>query len=125
MTIQEYRKEVSKIEDDLNEERKKRNRELTLKYINERVNPVKKGDIITSPLGSIKVEVKGVGRYFVFSTYEYIPCFSYRGTQVTKKGEPTKKQSVTSMSEDQIQTINGKQYNYYQEVVKKELENNG
>lgn len=70
-------------------------------------NPVKVGDIVTDHYHTIRVEK--------MSVYGHpIPFMRYIGTELTKQGEPKKRQPVPDNPAYQnfVKSINGKPYNY-------------
>lgn len=70
-------------------------------------NPVKVGDIVTDHYHTIRVEK--------MSVYGHpIPFMRYIGTELTKQGEPKKRQPVPDNPAYQnfVKSINGKPYKY-------------
>ena len=68
-------------------------------------NPVEIGDIVTDHFHTIKVECMRA----VSDTFPYMKYF---GTELTKKGEPKKRQEQTPVHQINIQFINGKPYKF-------------
>jgi hypothetical protein len=104
MNKEEFLKAEKTLKEELEIKKKQLLREFA--YSN---NPVKIGDIITDHYKTIRVEKFLWGRYFgtPFS------CMFYRGTRLTKKGEPAKRDTDdNSMSQTDIREINGKPYKY-------------
>ena len=72
-------------------------------------NPVKIGDIITDHYKTIRVEKFSWGYDFG----SRFPCMYYRGTRLSKKGEPVKRDADDNrVSQTDIREINGKPYKY-------------
>lgn len=70
-------------------------------------NPVKVGDIVTDHYHTIRVEK--------MSVYGHpIPFMRYHGTELTKQGEPKKRQPVPDNPayQNYVMSINGKPYKY-------------
>ena len=70
-------------------------------------NPVKIGDMVTDHYHTIKVKKFGI------SSYPY-PTMVYIGIEMTKKGEPKKRQENNPVYQQNIRIINGKAYTYKQ-----------
>lgn len=70
-------------------------------------NPVKVGDVITDYYHTIRVERMCIYGYSV-------PFMRYHGTELTKRGEPKKRQPVPDnpVFQDHVVSINGKPYKY-------------
>ena len=79
---------------------------LRKQYAIER-NPVKLGDIVTDHYHTIRVE-----RICVIGQHK--PYMKYHGTELTKKGEPKKRQPVPDnpVFQDHVISINGVPYKY-------------
>ena len=85
--------------------------ELRKQYANEH-NPVKVGDIVTDHYHTIRVEK--------MSMYGYpLPYIKYTGIELTKQGEPKKRQPVlpNPVFQCNIVSINGKPYKYVEEEI--------
>ena len=82
---------------------------LRKQYAIER-NPVKVGDIVTDHYHTIRVE-----RMCVIGQHK--PYMKYHGTELTKQGEPKKRQPVppNPVFQCDIVSINGKPYKYVEE----------
>jgi len=75
-------------------------------------NPVKLGDIVTDHYHTIKVER--------MSIYGHpVPYMLYRGIELTKQGEPKKRQPVPDNPayQNRVKSINGKPYKYEEEKI--------
>ena len=75
-------------------------------------NPVKVGDIVTDHYHTIRVEK--------MSMYGYpLPYIKYTGIELTKQGEPKKRQPVppNPVFQCNIVSINGKPYKYVEEEI--------
>lgn len=86
MTLEEYKARLA----DLEKEHKAKRNELARNYAMSN-NPYKIGDILQDHYQIIKVERIGYG----YNLYGLPECW-YRGTQLTKKFEPKKRQDLDS-----------------------------
>lgn len=75
-------------------------------------NPVKVGDIVTDYYHTIRVEKMNIYG-------NPIPYMQYRGTELTKRGVPKKRQPVPDNPTLQIyvKSINGKPYKYVKDKI--------
>lgn len=104
MNKEEYLKAKKALEEEC--EIKKKHLARKFAYSN---NPVKIGDIITDHYKTIRVE-KFLCGYDFGSRF---PCMYYRGTRLSKKGEPVKRDADDNrVSQTDIREINGKPYKY-------------
>lgn len=104
MNREEYLKAKKILEEEFEAKKKSLAREFACTN-----NPVKIGDIITDHYKTIRVEKLLCG-------YDYgsrFPCMYYRGTRLSKKGEPVKRDADDNrVSQTDIRQINGKPYKY-------------
>lgn len=75
-------------------------------------SPVRVGDIVTDHYHTIKVERMDIYGYPV-------PFMRYYGTELTKQGEPKKRQPVprNPVFQEYVESINGKPYKYEEEKI--------
>ena len=99
-------KEVQEKCNELQKECTNKQVELRKRYDIEH-NPIKVGDIVTDHFHTIKVEKMG---FHLYPT----PCMTYTGTELTKQGEPKKRQPMppTPVYQNNVEIINGEPYNY-------------
>ena len=103
MNKEEYIKAEKALKEEFEEKRKQLAREFA--YSN---NPVKIGDIITDHCKTIRVEKLLWTRNFCNP-----PCMVYRGVRLTKKGEPSKRNTYDdTVGQMNIREINGRPYKY-------------
>lgn len=83
--------------------------ELRNQYANEH-NPVKVDDIVTDHYHTIRVEKMEN----MYDRYYLVPYMVYHGTELTKQGEPKKRQPVPDnpVFQRNVVSINGKPYKY-------------
>jgi len=105
MTKEELQKKLIELQVECDEKKS----QVKKLYAMER-NPVEYGDIITDHYHTIKVER--------MSVYSYpVPYMKYIGTELTKQGEPKKRQPVppNPVFQCDIVSINSKPYKYEEE----------
>lgn len=104
MNKEEYLKAKKALEAEFEEKKKQLAREFALSN-----NPVKIDDIITDHYKTIRV-LKFLWGYDFGS---HMPCMFYRGTRLTKNGQPAKRDSYDNrVAQTDIREINGKPYKY-------------
>lgn len=104
MNKEEYVKAKKALEAELEEKKKQLAREFA--YSN---NDVKIGDIINDHYKTIRVEKLLWGYDFG----SHMPCMFYRGTRLTKNGQPAKREAEDNrVAQTDIKEINGKPYKY-------------
>lgn len=103
MTKEELNQKCIELQQECNEKQK----ELRTCYAKER-NPVKIGDILTDHYHTIKVE-----KMSVYGNYSET-FMKYVGIELTKQGEPKKRQPIPCypVYQNSIRFINGKPYKY-------------
>ena len=104
MNKEEYLNAKKALEAELLKKKKQLAREFA--YSN---NDVKIGDVITDHYKTIRVEKLLWGYDFG----SHMPCMFYRGTRLTKNGQPAKREAEDNrVAQTDIKEINGKPYKY-------------
>jgi hypothetical protein len=94
MTQEEYKSKVNEINNDHQEKLRLLAKEYA--YSN---NPYSIGDIVTDPVGSIKIEQIKYQKGSIWSSF---PSCIYFGIELTKKGEPNKRGNKRSVFQSNI-----------------------
>ena len=103
MNIEEYASRKKAIQEQHDEQLKLLNKEFALDN-----NPVKIGDVIKDHYKIIRVE-----KFILSSTTLGVPILKYRGTRLTAKGEPSKRdKDDNAVYQNNITEINGKPYKF-------------
>ena len=102
MTTKELQEKMMEVQRECNDKQSVLRKQYAIEH-----NPVKVGDIVTDHYHTIRVERMGVYGYPV-------PFMRYHGTELTKQGEPKKRQPVPDNPafQNHVKSINGKPYKY-------------
>lgn len=103
MNKEEYLSRKKAIQEQHDEQLKLLNKEYALEN-----NPVKIGDVIKDHYKIIRVE-----KFILCSSMHNTPMLKYRGTRLTAKGEPSKREKDdNAVYQNNITEINGKPYKF-------------
>ena len=102
----EYQRKQEEIEQDYKNRKKLLDKEFA--HSN---NKIKIGDIIEINGIKIKVELMGMSNY-----YNAYPQLVYKGIRLTKSNNPFKNNEECTLLQQDIISINGKPYNYQEEI---------
>ena len=102
MTAKELSEKMMELQRECNEKQSVLRKQYAIEH-----NPVKVGDIVTDHYHTIRVEKMCIYGHPV-------PFMRYHGTELTKQGEPKKRQPVSPnpVFQCDIVSINGKPYKY-------------
>ena len=102
MTYEELRKQCVALQRECNDKQEQLKQQYALEH-----NPAKVGDIITDHYHTIRVENMKV-------TGHPVPYMRYSGIELTKQGEPKKRQPVprNPVHQCNLQIVNGKPYTF-------------
>lgn len=103
MNKEEYVKAEKALKEEFEEKRKQLAREFASSN-----NPVKIGDVIKDHYKIIRVE-----KFFLTTTFKGTPILKYRGTRLTAKCEPAKRNKEdNAVYQNNITEINGIRYKF-------------
>lgn len=103
MNKEEYLSKKRALQEQHDEQLKLLNKEFALDN-----NPVKVGDVIKDHYKIIRVE-----KFILSMTMNGTPILKYRGTRLTAKGEPAKREKDdNAIYQNNITEINGKPYKF-------------
>ena len=103
MNKEEYLKAKKALEAEFEEKKKRLAREFVFSN-----NHVKRDDVIKDHYKIIRVE-----KCFLATTFKGTPILKYRGTRLTEKGEPAKREKDDiAIYQNNITEINGKPYKF-------------
>lgn len=103
MNKEEYLKAKKVLEEEFEEKKKQLAKEFASSN-----NPVKIDDVIKDHYKIIRVE-----KFFLATTFKGTPILKYRGTRLTAKGEPAKREKDdNAIYQNNITEINGKSYKF-------------
>ena len=103
MNKEEYLSKKRAIQEQHDEQLKLLNKEFALDN-----NPVKVGDVIKDHYKIIRVE-----KFILSSAMNGTPILKYRGTRLTAKGEPAKREKDdNAIYQNNVTEINGKPYKF-------------
>ena len=102
MTSEELQEKCMALQQECNDKQMALRKQYAIEH-----NPVKLGDIVTDHYHTIRVEKMCIYGYLV-------PFMRYHGTELTKQGEPKKRQPVPDnpVYQNHVKSINGKPYKY-------------
>ena len=107
MTTNELQEKMMELQRECNEKQSMLLKQYAIEH-----NPVKVGDIVTDHYHTIRVEN--------ICIYGHpVPFMRYLGTELTKQGEPKKRQPVPEnpVFQKYVKSINGKPYKYEEEKI--------